>query len=130
MNFYRSFYVLLDRQRDRLTRGLERELGEDLAEIETFQQRIEASERAIARVRNDAPAQLAVWMQSNVAAEAARKITDMVQRCRTLVDECQRLTRERAAEYRHGLSSMAEEAAAPADAHPGRSGPFSLAGRS
>ncbi|MBI3872855.1 MAG: hypothetical protein HY304_07250 [candidate division Zixibacteria bacterium] len=103
LRFYRSLYVLLDRQRDRLKSGVNHEIRDDLAEIALLQQQIEASERKIAGWRPQSPLQ---FVGGTIAPEAALtmgRVRTMVERCREIVSDSERL-----AAYRAQLDTMAQ----------------------
>ena len=95
LGFYRSLCALMQKQRDRLARGEEREIPADLEEISFLQKQIDAGESLLRRAREDGGEMFGEWLASVEATEVVKRITAMVQRCRNLTLECERLSQER-----------------------------------
>lgn len=95
LGFYRSLCALMQKQRDRLVRGEEREIPADLEEISFLQKQIDAGESLLRRAQEDGGELFAEWIASVEATEVVKRITAMVRRCRNLTLECERLSHER-----------------------------------
>ena len=69
LGFYRSLCALMQKQRDRLVRGEERELPADLEEIGFLQKQIESGEALLRRARDEGGDQFNEWLaQPDVSA--------------------------------------------------------------
>jgi len=108
LGFYRTLYVLLDRQRDWLADGRDQDVSADFAEVAGLQQQIEGSEQRITAARTSAPDRFCEWTQAPEVVGVVDKITDMVGRCREVVAECERLAGQRLAAYRRELDAMGQ----------------------
>jgi hypothetical protein len=95
LGFYRSLCALLQKQRDRLARGEEREIPADLEEIGFLQKQIEAGEALLRRARDEGADQFSDWLTHAEVADVVKRIAAMVSRCRNLTMECERLSQER-----------------------------------
>lgn len=95
LGFYRSLCALMQKQRDRLVRGEERELPADLEEIGFLQKQIESGEALLRRARDEGGDQFAEWLSQPEVNEVVKRITAMVSRCRNLTRECERLSQDR-----------------------------------
>lgn len=95
LGFYRSLCSLMQKQRDRLVRGEERELPADLEEIGFLQKQIESGEALLRRARDEGGDQFADWLSQPEVNEVVKRITAMVGRCRNLTRECERLSQDR-----------------------------------
>jgi hypothetical protein len=95
LGFYRSLCALMQKQRDRLVRGEERELPADLEEIGFLQKQIESGEALLRRAREEGGDQFADWLNQPEVNEVVKRITAMVSRCRNLTRECERLSQDR-----------------------------------
>ncbi|MEW5701231.1 MAG: hypothetical protein AB1792_03275 [Candidatus Zixiibacteriota bacterium] len=108
LGFYRSLYVLFDRQRDRLVNGDGHDIAADFAEVEDLKREIEAREHRIAELRSVVPGQLEEWTRTPEVTSVAGKIMDIIGRCRALVADCERLAQERLTSYRRELDAMGQ----------------------
>lgn len=95
LGFYRSLCALMQKQRDRLVRGEERELPADLEEIGFLQKQIEAGEALLRRAREEGGDHFAEWLTQAEVSEVVKRISAMVGRCRNLTRECERLSQDR-----------------------------------
>lgn len=95
LGFYRSLCSLMQKQRDRMARGDDRELPADLEEIGFLQKQIEAGEALLRRAREDGGDQFAEWLTQPDVSEIVKRIAAMVSRCRNLTMECERLSQDR-----------------------------------
>ena len=95
LEFYRSLCSLMQKQRDRLARGDERELPADLEEIGFLQKQIESGEALLRRARDEGGDQFAEWLTQSNVAEVVKRIAALVSRCRNLTRECERLSQDR-----------------------------------
>lgn len=95
LGFYRSLCSLMQKQRDRLVRGEERELPADLEEIGFLQKQIASGEALLRRARDEGGDQFADWLSQPEVNEVVKRITAMVGRCRNLTRECERLSQDR-----------------------------------
>lgn len=95
LGFYRSLCALMQKQRDRLARGDERELPADLEEIGFLQKQIASGEALLRRAREEGGDQFAEWLSHAEVADVVKRITAMVSRCRNLTRECERLSQDR-----------------------------------
>lgn len=95
LGFYRSLCALMQKQRDRLVRGEERELPADLEEIGFLQKQIESGEALLRRARDEGGDQFNEWLAQPDVSEVVKRIAAMVSRCRNLTRECERLSQDR-----------------------------------
>ena len=95
LSFYRSLCSLMQKQRDRLVRGEERELPVDLEEIGFLQKQIAAGEALLRRARDEGGDLFSEWLSQPDVSEVVKRITAMVSRCRNLTRECERLSQDR-----------------------------------
>lgn len=95
LGFYRSLCSLMQKQRDRLLRGEERELPADLEEIGFLQKQIESGEALLRRAREEGGDQFPEWLTHADVSDVVKRIAAMVSRCRNLTRECERLSQDR-----------------------------------
>lgn len=95
LGFYRSLCALMQKQRDRLARGEERELPADLEEIGFLQKQIEAGEALLRRAHDEGGDHFSEWLTQAEVADVVKRIAAMVGRCRNLTRECERLSQDR-----------------------------------
>lgn len=95
LGFYRSLCSLMQKQRDRMARGDDRELPADLEEIGFLQKQIEAGEALLRRAREDGGDQFAEWLTQPDVSDIVKRIAAIVSRCRNLTMECERLSQDR-----------------------------------
>lgn len=95
IGFYRSLCALLQKQRDRLVRGEDREIPADLEEIAFLQKQVAAGEALLERAQLDGGDRFRQWLAQSDVAEVVKRMTALVSRCRNLTIECERLSQER-----------------------------------
>lgn len=95
LEFYRSLCTLMQKQRDRLVRGEERELPADLEEIGFLQKQIESGEALLRRAREEGGDNFSEWLTQAEVSDVVKRIAALVSRCRNLTRECERLSQDR-----------------------------------
>jgi hypothetical protein len=106
LGFYRTLFVLMDRQRDWFQSDAEHCLIEGFAALREVRGRIEASEGLIARARQRQEQAFDAWARSPEILDLQERIAELVGQCHEVAADCERMARNRLAAYRTELAQM------------------------
>jgi hypothetical protein len=106
LGFYRSLFVLIDRQKDNLQADADRRLTDDLSGALSVQKRIEESEELIARARQDQDCAFDDWARTPEIESLMTQISEMAETCHEAARDCERLAHDRMAAYKAELARM------------------------
>lgn len=106
LDFYRAFFTMIDKQRERLKSAQDHLLPDDFEAVHEVMQRIEASEEIMTRAREEAD--LAAWSRQPQVRDLVQQVTDMVSQCHGAAQECERMARAKLDQYRVELNRMGQ----------------------
>lgn len=108
LDFYRAFFAMIDKQRERLKSDADHLLPDDFEAVHEVMRRIEASEQILARAEEQEDADLAAWSRQPQVRDMVQEVTDLVRQCHGAAQECERMARARLDQYRVELDRMGQ----------------------
>jgi hypothetical protein len=107
-DFYRTFFTMIDKQRERMQSADDHLLPDDFEAVHAVIRRIEASEEIITRAREWQEAEFDAWSQTPQIRDLMHQMEGLVTQCREAARDCERLAREKLERYRAELERMGQ----------------------
>ncbi len=108
LGFYRSLYVLLDRQRDWLKYERDSRILDIYTDIEKLKKRIQESQDKITGVRERNETQFRVALEAPEVARLVDNITSLINKCVEVVAENESIAETKSERLRSELAGLAD----------------------
>lgn len=109
LTFYRSLYVLIQRQRDAALRGAEAELARSYGELDTILAGLRESQFAVTALKDKEPALFAKAIAVDPVPELVAAAHEVLEATRTALEEGQRAARQHYRKLQAELARLGRE---------------------